>query len=280
MALEVTVRIKIAATRDRVFDAWVDPEQMCGYFISRASDRMEPGKTVTWSWEDVDAACEVEVLAVESPRSLSFRWAANGRSSRVDVTFEDADGDTQVVVQEGSWDADDAGIARFGEQTQGWMHMLTCLKAYLEYGGINLREGASGTHAISVESTMRATPEQVFHAWTQQWASWFGVDTEAVMRPEVGVPFWFCPVHEGKRYPHFGRYLRLEPNRLVEHTWANEPTRGFETVVKLELSADGEGTRVRLTHSGFGDLALARGHEKNWPVALEHLDAWIAEQSD
>jgi len=49
-------------------------------------------------------------------------------------------GATVVHVKESGWPADAEGIANCVQQTQGWMHMLCCLKAYLEHG-INLRKG-------------------------------------------------------------------------------------------------------------------------------------------
>ena len=280
MPLEVQTRMKIAAPADKVFEAWVDPEQMSGYFISRGTGRMEAGKTVTWSWDDhADAKSDIEVLEIDKPNSLSFRWSPGGSPSTVNVGFEDeGDGLTEVSVRDGTFEADAAGIARYGEQMQGWVHMLTCLKAYLEYERMNLREGACGSHEVQVEASLRASADQIYHAWTREWASWFGLATEAVMQPEVGAPFWFAPTHEGKRYPHYGRYLRLEQDRLIDHTWANEPTRGVETRVTVELTPEGEGTHVRLTHGGFGDRASAKGHEANWPHVLTYLDDWIAKR--
>ena len=50
------------------------------------------------------------------------------------------EGATLVRVEEGDWPADGEGIARFGEQSQGWADMLACLKAYLLFG-VNLRTG-------------------------------------------------------------------------------------------------------------------------------------------
>jgi uncharacterized protein YndB with AHSA1/START domain len=50
--------------------------------------------------------------------------------------------ETMVQISEGGWPDDAAGVKASYGNTAGWMHMLSCLKAYLEYG-INLRAGGA-----------------------------------------------------------------------------------------------------------------------------------------
>ena len=89
-----------------------------------------------------------------------FRWSATGAPTRVAVDFEGQAGETtRVTVREGAWESDAEGSARYGQQTQGWVHMLMCLKAYLEYDRINLRGGSYGTRAALVY--MRRHPKTI-----------------------------------------------------------------------------------------------------------------------
>lgn len=104
--------------------------------------------------------------------------------------------------------------------------------------------------AITVERRIGAPPSVVYGYLTEsaKWARWQG--DSADIEPVPGGRF---RMHVPNGAVAEGRFVELVPNRRVVFTWGwdGHPTvpPGSSTV-SIELIADGEGTLVRLVHSG------------------------------
>jgi len=74
-------------------------------------------------------------------------------------------------------------------------------------------------------------------------------------------------------YPHYGRYLQVEANRLLEFTWMSQGTLGKESIVRVDFEAADGGTKVTLNHRGLPDEKLRNDHEAGWTEILEWLES-------
>lgn len=130
---------------------------------------------------------------------------------------------------------------------------------------------------VTCESTVNARSEAVFTAWTTRFDTWFAQAGTLALVPAPGRPYFFYNRNDWGRHPHYGRFLDLKENQLIEMTWITgngnaEGTEGAETVLRIELAPRGEATGVRLTHSGFVSEKSRASHEENWPLAIEILN--------
>ena len=136
---------------------------------------------------------------------------------------------------------------------------------------------------LVAERTFAVPPATLYHAWTVGFDQWFAAPGSLLMRAEVDAVFFFETEFKqesaavAQRHPHYGRFLRLIPDNLVELTWVTGAlgTEGSETVVTVKLSGAKDGTHLHLTHAGFPNAAARDRHAQAWPSVLTHLQQRI-----
>jgi len=113
---------------------------------------MEEGKTVAWSFPEMEGTFPVNVKKVVDDRQIVFAWKdADGTETTVTISLEPVtETITFVVITEGEKEATEDGIRWLKGNTEGWANFLACLKAFLEYG-INLRKGAFDPSQMPVQ---------------------------------------------------------------------------------------------------------------------------------
>lgn len=134
---------------------------------------------------------------------------------------------------------------------------------------------------------MKTPASALYRAWTRQFDKWFAAPGTVSMDARVNKAFFFETVYtpagrsEPQRHPHYGRFLRLETDRLVEVTWVTGAggTEGAEAVVTVEIAPAGEGGHIHLTHAGFATAKARDQHQEAWPLVLEQLDQRMSSSS-
>src|SRR5215468_1771282 len=104
--------------------------------------------------------------------------------------------------------------------------------------------------AVVVERTLNGPVARVWKALTDvdQMREWYFDLKE--FKAEVGFEFEFVVEHEGNSYHHFCRVTDVVPEKKIAYTWRYKGEPG-DSLVTIELSPEGEKTRLKLTHSGI-----------------------------
>ena len=104
--------------------------------------------------------------------------------------------------------------------------------------------------AVVVERTLNAPVARVWKALTDadQMREWYFDLKE--FKPQVGFEFEFVVEHEGNRYHHLCRITEVIPEKKIAYNWRYKGEPG-DSLVTFELFADGEKTRVKVTHTGI-----------------------------
>jgi len=133
---------------------------------------------------------------------------------------------------------------------------------------------------VKAEIEIDTAPERVFRSLTDpgELAAWWGSDDmyrtydwQIDLRPGGA---WSAKARapDGTEMTVDGTYVEIDPPRLLVFTWRPSWDDFAETTVRFDLQRTASGTRVLVTHTGFGDRAMAAaGTGEGWKRVLEWL---------
>lgn len=130
----------------------------------------------------------------------------------------------------------------------------------------------TGMSAVEREVRIHARPETVFPFFTdpELIVRWMGSSAEVDPRPGGIYRVDIDGSHVAR-----GEYVEVSPPDRVVFTWGWEseesPVRPGASTVEVTLSADGEGTLVRLVHRDLPSEDSAGAHGEGWDHYLERL---------
>ena len=139
---------------------------------------------------------------------------------------------------------------------------------------------------LELEHRYAAPREQVFDAWTnpavlKRW--WAAAPTWETPLAEVdtregGSYRLSMRTDEGEVHTVRGEFKEVSPPERLSYTWSweegPEPAMaGSESsLVVVEFLEDGDGTLVKLTHSGLANEQIREMHAQGWEAVLANLE--------
>ncbi len=129
------------------------------------------------------------------------------------------------------------------------------------------------TFDVNLKRTIPATPDRVYDAWLDAKSPagpWYGA-ARCILNPTVDGLFYFAVENEDGVFVHYGRFVTLERDKKIVHTWMSRPTHGYETTVTITLEPRGDATELKLRHAGLPDEESARQHEGGWDWIFSEL---------
>ncbi len=146
MSTNYTVNTKIEKPLPDVFQAVIKKELLTKYFADKCSDNLNEGQQIVWHWNEwgdypvtVKKVIKNQLIELGLDAKAWKKTEAESYEITVLLKFEALnEQQTMVSISEQGWPQDQQGLTGSYENCGGWMHMLMCLKAYLEHG-IDLR---------------------------------------------------------------------------------------------------------------------------------------------
>lgn len=140
--------------------------------------------------------------------------------------------------------------------------------------------------ALELEHRYAVPRERVFEAWTNPevlkrwWAAAPSGETPLadVDAREGGSYRLSMRTDTGDVHTVRGEYREISPPERLAYTWSWEEgpdaaMAGSEsTLVVVEFLEDGDGTLVKLTHSGFASDEIRGMHAQGWEAVLANLE--------
>ena len=129
----------------------------------------------------------------------------------------------------------------------------------------------SPTTTVAVQTWVQASPETVFSYFTdpEKYRRWKGLDAELDPRPGGRYR-----VRMNGQRTVLGEYVVVEPPRRLVFTWGWEGNGDLppgSSTVEITLDADGDGTLIRLRHTGLPSQDSHALHAAGWSHYLERL---------
>jgi uncharacterized protein YndB with AHSA1/START domain len=282
---EFIITREFDAPRELVFKAWTDPRHLVQWWGPRGFTNpvcewdARPGKeiyVVMRAPNGVRYPMGGEFREVVAPERLVFTSGALDENGIMlfeflhTATFTEQNGKTTLTLNSRVIKTTAEANKYIGGFEAGMTQSLEKLAGHL----------ATYEEPLVIERTFNAPVVTVWKALTtkEDIKQWFFDMKE--FKPELGFEFQFFGEKDGVKYFHHCKIAKVIPNKKLAYSWRYEGYEG-DSLVTFELFAEGDQTRLKLTHGGletFPDIpAFARANfTQGWTSLLgENLKQFV-----
>jgi uncharacterized protein YndB with AHSA1/START domain len=131
---------------------------------------------------------------------------------------------------------------------------------------------------VQVRRVLKATPQDVFRAWTdprllQQWLCPDpGVVREVTCDPVVGGRYRLVMVFDHGAHEVTGEYLEVDPPHRLVFTWLTDRSAGQHTQVTVTIRPDGDLTEMIIVHKRLPSDSYRDSARWAWANVVDRLD--------
>lgn len=75
--LDIVTKMQVNVSSDQVFEAFVNPDYIGGFWFSSSSERWEEGKTITLRYEEYHAEIDILIEDMVENEMIQFKWGDN-----------------------------------------------------------------------------------------------------------------------------------------------------------------------------------------------------------
>ena len=252
---ELVITRTFDAPREIVFKMWTDPNHMAqwwgphGFTNPVCELDVRPGGAIRIDMRGPEGTVYPMTgtfREIVRPERLVFTAEALDQMGTAvlevlnTVIFEEKNGKTMLTLQARVTKVTGEGVSYLEGMEAGWTQSLERLASQVK----------SKNEPLVIERTFNASAARVWRALTdvKEMRRWYFDLKE--FKPEVGFEFQFTVEHEGFKYAHHCKIKEVIPGKKLVHSWRYGGYEG-DSQVTFELFAEGNQTRLKLTHEGL-----------------------------
>jgi uncharacterized protein YndB with AHSA1/START domain len=246
---------ELNAPREAVFKAWTDPAHLARWWGPKGFTNpvceldVRPGGAiyvVMRAPDGTDYPMGGEYREIVPPERLVFTSGALDEKGKMMfeflhvLTLVERNGQTTMTLDSEVIKTTPGAGRYIGGFEMGMTQTLERLTEQL----------AAKSEPLVVERIYNAPAAKVWSAITnkEEMKRWYFDLKE--FKPEVGFEFQFVVEHEGNTYSHHCQVKEVIPQKRLAYSWRYDGQEG-DSLVTFELFADGNRTRMKLTHEGL-----------------------------